>query len=382
MKETIAFSLTKARNVQEGITRYIIELSKRNINFNLIGEAFLPYNTKKEDAYKYYKKYFELDNLILKKTPLPMRYLTNIIDDYKNHFLNINKFFGTKPVVRVYFYNFVSHFKQNNKVVLVIHDLTLLHDKTISEKERRRVRKQYLYSANKANLIFTDSNYSKQDIISTLGIDEKKVKVNYCGVNLEKYNINIAMDDKLRVIRKYNLPEKYILFVGQPRINKNLPNLLYAYSKLPNQIKKEYSLVLANSTKDLEKLSYKLDIHNNCRFLNGIDEEDIVIVYKLSSLLSLISFSEGFGLPLVEAMACGIPTITSNCSCMPEIVNNASLLINPYDVNDISKGLQMVLLDTDLRKKLINNGYERIKMFNWDNTARIFYKEIERLINE
>ena len=215
-----------------------------------------------------------------------------------------------------------------------------------------------------------------------LKIDSNKVIVNYCGIDRKKFDYlyNIEQCEKIR--KKYNLPCKYILFVGQARKNKNLINLVKGYANLKSYLKEEYHLVLANSNLEIEQLVETLNLSDKIHMLNGIDDSDLCCVYKMSSLVALISLSEGFGLPLIESMYCGIPTITSNISCMPEITSGASFLIDPYDIDSISLGITECLTNYELRENLIKSGNERVKEFDWQKTARNFIDVIERLNNE
>lgn len=373
------FSLTKARNVHEGITKMAIEISKRTPNsIDLYGDALLYRHDDIKKMNDYYKVTFPNVSVQTKKVFVPSRLLFPMLDSCKKNIFFHDK--KEKDDIKVYFYNFIPNIKCKAKKVLIIHDLTPVYDISKSKRRRKTFLKQYIYSANKANLIFTDSEYSKKEIIKYCNVPDSKIIVNYCGVDKEYYKKEFSKDELERIREKYNLPNKYIFFVGQPRRNKNLLNLIEGYSLLDEDTKKEFGLVLANSTEELENKVKELGL-NNVKLLHGIDGDDIVACYKMSSLVSLISTSEGFGLPLVEAMCCGIPTITSNVSCLPEVAGGASILVDPYNVKSISNGLKEALTNDKLREELIQKGFERIKDFDWDKTAKTFYDGIERVKN-
>lgn len=382
----IVFDLTKARNPYEGITQYISEIYKRLVNnrsFTIQGQAIISFKDSKKKFKSYYEKLMPGMPCSLNRMFLPMRWIVPMLNSYKYQFSISRRENHQDADIRVFFHNFIPHIKKTAKYVLVIHDLTPLYDESISDKRKRKIAKRYKYSADSADLIFTDSQFVKDEIVKKLNVSSEKITVNYCGVDTEKFGVSISEDTYSYVKRKYHLPDNYILFVGQARKNKNLENLIRAYSVLPQKVRASYGLVLANHTNDLQQLSEDLNISENVVLLNGIDAQDLTAVYKMASCVALISFSEGFGLPLVEGMAAGVPVICSTATCLPEIVGNAGVVVDPYDVDNIAAGLEKILSDTDLRARLKENGYERIKEYNWDKTAEIFGKGLLQLnVNE
>ena len=241
--------------------------------------------------------------------------------------------------------------------------------------------KRYKYAVSQADLILTLTEFSKKDIIEHFPEAEGKIKIIGCGVDTRKF-LERQPEEKIKEVReKYNLPEKYILFVGQARENKNLARLLKSYSQLPNKLKEEYGLVYANTTAELNSLAERLGVQEEVRLLNGIDFEDLVAVYQGATVFSLVSLNEGFGIPLIEAMASEVPVICSNISCLPEVVGEAAITVDPYSEDEITKGLIKILSDEGLRKRLIEQGKERIKIFTWENVAQKFEQYVEELIN-
>lgn len=379
----VTFELTKARNPYEGITQYISEIYKRLANgdsYSIRGQAIISYKDRKQQFISYFSKLFPGMQCSLYKLLLPMRWITPMINSDKYRFYMSHLENKLEADIKVFFYNYIPNIRKSSKYALVIHDLTPLYDDSMSEKTRNQILKRYKFSAESADLIFTDSKFVKDEIVKLLNVSANKIKVNYCGVDTDRFSANIDKYKLECVKKKYNLPDDYILFVGQPRKNKNIENLIRAYSVLPQRVKQMHGLVLANHTERQKKLSEDLNVKGNVTFLNGIDADDLPSVYKIAYCVALISFSEGFGLPLVEGMASGVPVICSNATCLPEIVGNAGVVVNPYDIDNIAEGLEKILTDVDLREQLRKNGFERIKIFNWDKTAELFSNGLRELI--
>lgn len=378
----INFYLTQNRNMRDGVTHYAHEIIKRiptGGDLRLQGDAFITIKDKKETVSSYFKSVLPSVELNIKKTPFRMRTLDKFTD-FRMPF-SYEKIFGTKPDVVVFFHNFLPRIRINAKKVVVIHDLTPLYQDGLSKKKKKIYYKRYLHSVKNADLIFTDSEYSKADICNRFPVANGKIIVNYCGIDNKKFSTAIDEAKRAESLLKYNIDSKYILFMGQARENKNLFNLIKAYSLLPDKLKKKFKLVLANSNKKLIDFALKIGIDRDVVFLNGIEESDVVSIYQSASLLALVSFSEGFGLPLVEAMAAGIPVIASNVSCLPEVAGGAALLVNPYEPADIAAGMAKALTDAELRNKMIEKGKVNASKFSWEITSKKFYSELIRLHN-
>jgi len=377
----VAISLTKARNKREGITRYAIEvcnfLSKRK-DIELSGEAVIGLGDSRDLTTADLQDTINCVDLKILKTWIPKRYIMNIYNGALVLPLSTDFVFNNKKDVKIYFYNFIPKVKENCKRIVVIHDLTPVHEAE-NEKEKRKWLQDYQDTSDRASLIFVDSEYTKKDLLNNIRVSEEKIRVNYCGVNLDNFKICPSEIDKCSVRKKYGLPDKYLLFVGQPRKNKNLYGLIDGFAITTPNIRKQYKLVITTSNANLHKYISDKALNDFVVELNGVDESDLAIVYQNASGLALVSFSEGFGLPLLEAMSVGVPTLASNASCLPEIVGDASLLCNPYDADDISKKINILLTDVSTRKDLVERGYKRVEEFKWSNTAELFYQEILRL---
>lgn len=223
--------------------------------------------------------------------------------------------------------------------------------------------------------IITDSESSKRDILNYLGVRRDKV-----------HRVYLAPSDNFRQIkdkiilanlkRKYELPDKFILYVGDVNWNKNLINMAdacvmakadlvlvgSAFEKQENLIHPE----LKSFSEFLKNFSQNPRIH----ILGFVPDEDLVSIYNLASILLLPSFYEGFGLPILEAQACGIPVITSNVSSMPEVADQGALLVNPYKVSEITEAIKKIINQSYFREQLIKEGLINVKRFSWKKTAQ------------
>ena len=181
------------------------------------------------------------------------------------------------------------------------------------------------------------------------------------------------------------MPEKYILFVGNIEGKKNLTRLLLAFNELINQNKIEHKLVLVGKkgwkNKSVYKTISKYNLKPYILFTGYVPKKDLPAIYSMSDLFVFPSIYEGFGIPPLEAMACGIPVIVSNQGASPEICGDACLLVNPYDIHEMAKSIEILLNNKELRQNKINLGLERVKQFNWEKTAKETLKIYEEAIN-
>lgn len=222
--------------------------------------------------------------------------------------------------------------------------------------------------------VITFSENSKKDIIKYLNIESKKIFPIYLGID-KRFKV---IDEKIKLEKAkkdFNLPQKFALFVGSPNWNKNIINLSKAC------VEAEVNLVIVgkefSNNQNLdhpEQLAHKEFIEKysqnpKVQILGFISDEDLPLIYNLSSVALLPSLYEGFGLPILEAQACGVPVITSNVSSMPEVAGEGALYVDPYSTEEIIKQLREVMENGTLRKEIIKKGFENIKRFDWAATA-------------
>ncbi|MBU1626158.1 glycosyltransferase, partial [bacterium] len=229
----------------------------------------------------------------------------------------------------------------------------------------------------RSDAIITVSYNTKKDLIKYYNIPEEKIKVIYLGVD----EIFRPLENKEQLIiqlkNKFNISSPYLLYVGMIEPRKNLIRLIHAYEIL----RKEgypHSLVIVGAIgwkyKEIFQLVDSLDLHQHIIFTGFVELEDLVNIYNCAEIFVYPSLYEGFGLPPLEAMSCGTPVVTSKTSSIPEVVGDSALLIDPYSIESIARGVAKVLCDSKLREKLSRMGITRAKEFNWQKTAEITSK--------
>ena len=275
-------------------------------------------------------------------------------------------------------------FKMPFKKVMTIHDLTpiifphafglpivLLHKLLLTR------------TLKTADKIITDSNSTKNDLINYFNIPEEKIRV-----------ILLAADEKFKPLsnkeikeakQKYNLNFPFILYVGTLEPRKNIPSLIKAFYKLKKK-NLQYKLVIAGKKgwkyKEIFETIDKLNLQSDVVFTGYVPDEDLPALYNAADLFVYPSVYEGFGLPPLEAMACGTPVITSNTSSLPEVVGDAGIMVDPYDVDRLADAMQEVLTDEGLRADMTKKGLGRAKMFSWEKCARETLRVYEEVYNE
>jgi len=244
--------------------------------------------------------------------------------------------------------------------VFTLHDLNHLR---IPENSNPAKRAYYKYvirpASHNAAFVLTGSEYSRKEVREWAGLeDEKVVAVSY-GVGLPFTASG----------RRYDPGYPYLLYVGNRKPHKNLARLLKAFAI--SGVRKSVRLVLTG-TRDSEISAQieDLGLNGDVRFAESPADDGLADLYRGAEGLVFPSLYEGFGLPPLEAMACGVPVLTSNVCSLPEVVGDAAVLVNPFDVEDIADGIRRVIEDGSLRDGLRGKGLERARQFSWDETAR------------
>lgn len=247
------------------------------------------------------------------------------------------------------------------------------------------------YSIKKAKKIITISNSSKNDIIKMYGVNSDKVSVVYPGVResasykVHKVNKVESMDE---LKKKYGISPPYILFVGTLQPRKNIVKLIEAFSELKTKNlkpKDNLELVIVGKKgwqfEDILNAPKKYGVEDRVKFLDSVTDEDLPGFYKNALCFCLPSLYEGFGLPILEAMQYGCPVATSNVSSLPEAGGDAAVYFDPENVEEIKNSLESIIQSSELRDKLIKKGYEQVKKFSWEKTAKETLKVLEDVGN-
>jgi glycosyltransferase involved in cell wall biosynthesis len=265
----------------------------------------------------------------------------------------------------------LSLLQRARPTIITVHDIAYVRFPNLLNKSRRIYKKNILkMSIRKADVIVADSYSTKRDIMECFGINEDKIKVVHLGVESRFRPISNVEEYRL----KNDLPSKIILNVGTLEPRKNVVTLIRAFKKLRERGFKDYSLVIAGEKGWLYREIFKEirsgDVEQAILFPGVVRDEDLPVLYNCADVFVYPSLYEGFGLPPLEAMACGIPVITSNTSSLPEVVGDAGIMVVPDDVNSLCEAMYNVLTNNELRQHLSNKGLERSKLFSWEGTAK------------
>ena len=183
--------------------------------------------------------------------------------------------------------------------------------------------------------------------------------------------------------RRYNIDSQFILYVGNVESRKNVSLLIKSIYKLKKQgIKHKLVIIGARGFgfKQINELVIELKLSDEVIFTGYIPDEDLVKFYNAADLFVFPSLYEGFGLPPLEAMACGCPVIVSNTSSLPEVVGNAGILIDPHDFDALAEEMYQILTNNDLKQNLSKKSVTRAKLFSWEKTARETWKVYEKVL--
>jgi glycosyltransferase involved in cell wall biosynthesis len=280
------------------------------------------------------------------------------------------------------------------KVVVTKHDMTDKHCPELlfpNWQSRLFWKLKVRLALWRANMIITVSDQSKRDIINEFGLKEETVRIVPDGVSAAFRTIN---DDTqtCQVTGKYGLlsTDRFILYVGGISPHKNLETLVDAYaSMIRGRSVRDVKLVLIGDfQKDVFYSNYsslqervgKLGLNGKVIFTGFVSDEELVHFYNAAELLVLPSYNEGFGLPALEAMSCGLPVVASQAGALPEVVGDAGLFFNPHVPEELKDRLQELLDDKQFREKLGNRGLSRARKFSWENSARAALAAFDELV--
>ncbi|MCD4844226.1 MAG: glycosyltransferase family 4 protein [Methanosarcinales archaeon] len=268
----------------------------------------------------------------------------------------------------------------NCKSVIVIHDLAFFMSKLNAYPLNDTIYMHMMIksSVKRANHIITVSENTKQDIIKYLGVEESMITVTHLASN-EKYR---KIEDEIRlneIKKKYGLNDKFIFYCGSLSPRKNMIRLLMAFDTIRNKIPHKLVLTGGRSWNDktLNNLIHK--IGDDVIKLGFVPDEDTPLLYNLADLFVYPSLYEGFGLPTLEAMACGCPVFTSNISSIPEVVGDAGKMVDPYNIDEMAKAMYDILTDDELKDDMVKRGQKRIKKFSWEKCAKESLYVLERI---
>lgn len=226
-------------------------------------------------------------------------------------------------------------------------------------------------------LILTDSIFSKIRILEGFRISEQRVKVIPAGVNLTRFQPVLKADQE-RACVKFKLQKPFVLAVGSLNERKNLLRLIRAWKRMGRSFRDADLVVVGEEGHAFRKVHFDL-LPENVRFIGRVDDRDLAALYSSALAYVMPSLYEGFGLTLLEAMACGVPVIASNTTALPEVIGDAGILIDPHNVDEIGQAILTIIEDSALREDLIRRGFERVKQYPWEKTAESIWTSISQI---
>lgn len=276
----------------------------------------------------------------------------------------------------VHFTNFNHPVRYKKPFVVTVHDLTLGQFNTTGPWLKNKL---YHYVVKKASenarLVFTVSQYSKEAISKTYDIAPSKIAVTYNGIDHERFKPISNMRKLADVARQYKIDKQFVLYVGQWAEHKNLPRLLEAFKKINSmsEFSSKYQLVIVGRPRQYyqgikDKIA-SLGLGKAVVLPGFIDDDELPMLYNGARLFAFPSLMEGFGIPPLEAMACGVPVISSDATSLPEVLEKAAYYFDPKNVEAITHALVEGLTDAKLREKLVARGLKQAQKFAWSKTA-------------
>jgi len=269
------------------------------------------------------------------------------------------------------------------KSLVVFHDINYMH---YPKDFHFIVRLYYRYFsplfAKKASQLVTVSEYSKTDIAEQFSISLNNIDVVYNGSN----NIYkpLSEHEKIAVKKEFTKGDDFFIFVGALNPRKNVNRLLKAFDLFKDKTKSDAKLIIVGErmfkTRSMKITYRQMVFKDQVIFTGRMTPVELKRLYGSALALTFVPYFEGFGIPIIEAMNCGTPVITSNVTSMPEVAGDAALLVDPFSVESISDAMIKIYADTDLRNNLIKKGLIQCQKFSWDITASKFWESIEKLL--
>jgi len=271
------------------------------------------------------------------------------------------------------------------KQLAVIHDINFeYYPRHLPWFARKYYRFFFPKFAEKANRIATVSNFSKEDIIRHYETDPEKIDVVYNGVSEVYKPIEEAEKETNRA--KFATGSEYFIFIGSIQPRKNLTQLFKAFDLFKKANNTDIKLLIVGEkrwwTKAIKRAYDGMTHQNDVIFSGRLEQDDLSKALASSLALVYVSFFEGFGIPIVEAMNCDVPVITSNVTSMPEVAGKAGVYVSPFDSASIQEGMEKIAFDKELVAQLIEAGREQRKHFSWDQTAEKLWSSIQKCVNE
>lgn len=281
---------------------------------------------------------------------------------------------GPVDVVHSTSYSAPQFRNRRKRLVSTIYDLSFLtHPECHTPENIAHALKGTLDAIAWADALIAISEHTRGELIERLGVSPDRVVVTHLAPN--PGCVRVDEPDRLAHVRAaYQLPPAFVLFLGSLEPRKNVLRLLSAYARLSSALRRDVHLVIAGGAgwknSEVRPTVEELGLSDQVHFIGYVPEQDLPALYSLASVFAYPSLAEGFGLPVLEAMQCGTPVLTSNVSALPEVAGQAALFVCPTDSEAIAQGLTCLLEQSGLHAEYRTRGYEHVKQFSWDRCAR------------
>ncbi|MDE5946487.1 MAG: glycosyltransferase family 4 protein [Oscillospiraceae bacterium] len=291
--------------------------------------------------------------------------------------VSYSRFFGGEYDI-THFFNYIVPPKVKGKIVVTVHDMVYkAFPETVRARTKYMLDTGLRKSMKRADIIVTDSEFSKSEIIKYFPCYKDKIRVVPCGVDLKRFYPDNDIKRIEEVKKNLEIEGEYFLYLGTIEPRKNLQRLIEAYSRFIDNNDNLPKLVLAGGKgwlyNDIFEKVKKLNLDNKVIFTKYVPSGDMRYLMCGASAFLFPSIYEGFGMPPLEAMACGVPVLISGEASLPEVTGKSAVIVDAYSSDSIAQGIDKIYHDKNLRARLIKEGIERAKGFTWEKSAEILY---------
>jgi glycosyltransferase involved in cell wall biosynthesis len=267
--------------------------------------------------------------------------------------------------------------------IVTIHDaFAFVYPETHNRLDNWRYHVMLTRAARRADLVLTDSEHSCRDLKRYLAVPDANIRLIRCGLD-PRFQAVADSPARRAILARYGITSPYLLYVGGINARKNIARLFEAFAEV-YQRHPGLKLVIGGKrqwqTGAIDEAFERLALHDHVHFTGYLDDADLPALYSAAEVFVFPSLYEGFGLPPLEALACGTPVVTSNASSLPEVVGDAALTVDPYAVGDLAAAIERALTDRTLRAVLRERGLLRAEQFTWQRAARDLFKVYQNVL--
>lgn len=289
-----------------------------------------------------------------------------------------------------HFCNYVIPFGVRGKKVVTVHDLAFReYPDTVRGRTMLMLKRNLKRSLKRADAIVADSEFTKKEILKYYNVPVERLYVVPCGVDTKKFCPEADAEKLVSVKEKYGIAGEYFLYLGTLEPRKNLSGLIRAYKMFCESMKAQKAempqMVIAGGKgwmyEQIFQTVKELSLEDRVLFTGYVDEEEKPILMGGAMAFCFPSFYEGFGMPPIEAMACGTPVLTSNNTSLAEVTQDAALQVDPYDLGGMAQAMERLFKDEKLRGELREKGWERVKKYSWQNAVKVLHQIYESMMD-